>query len=278
MLLCDIHESATFDTPDGQYEVRVAEAPAQVLRIGVTAGTPKSQFDHPNLLARFYELHEYKHYRQNGTKFWTSKPGCDLLFAVPRDRIAVMTDKPGYSYPKVRVGGQVVTLNVSGGTGGGTWTDYIDASASTGTNLKLATIRAIADVAITVGEAKALGLSFGIPGRYRDDTDEQAQERRDAELREVQRLLCKKQYGPLLDQGHQVVLGGGWSINGQQGPFPITGQREKRKRNVTVCEHPYRTRVAYQHIDWRATAEANGWEIPPTVDVNRLPQVTSEAA
>jgi hypothetical protein len=40
------------------------------------------KFEHPNIAGRKLEMFEFKHYRYNGGKFWTSHPGIDLTLLV----------------------------------------------------------------------------------------------------------------------------------------------------------------------------------------------------
>lgn len=68
---------------------------------------------------------EFKHYRDDGSKYWTSRNGIEYLFAVQKKDVRLL-DKVTYSYPiLVLPGGEQITLNTSGGTWAKGWADFI---------------------------------------------------------------------------------------------------------------------------------------------------------
>jgi hypothetical protein len=85
-------------------------------------------FGHPNLVARIGKAFEYKHTRDDGSKRWTAAPGFEYWFLIPLDKIELIPE-PGYSYVKVNIAGVPFTLNVSGGTSGRNWEDWVGDTA-----------------------------------------------------------------------------------------------------------------------------------------------------
>lgn len=105
-------------------------------------------FSHPNIFDDKPVKMEFKHYHQNGSKSWTSEMGRDFTLRIPREQILLVREN-GYSYPKVIINGETITLNVSGG-GGKVWTDWIHNGSHTVVNLPIKTVKAIAEVSMPV--------------------------------------------------------------------------------------------------------------------------------
>lgn len=144
---------------DAPYAVRFAEGPCIVLVLGAKPDSALTRFEHPNLLARVPVTHHFKHYGAGGSKWWTEAEGVDLYLAVPKEAIALVGEA-GYSYPKVRIGGEDLGLNVSGGCGGSRgpgWEDSVGVVAHTSVGHTVKTARALAAVALTPEEWQALG-------------------------------------------------------------------------------------------------------------------------
>jgi hypothetical protein len=125
-----------------------------VLKVPALWGHGSFRFASPKVVSRWDAL-EFKHYRRNGTKFWTSRLGREHCFAVPLAAIELVAppadDRIGWgSYPQVTVGGSSFTLNVSGGGGGpdGRWLDHVGPVAGTRCNLPVRTLRAIESMAL----------------------------------------------------------------------------------------------------------------------------------
>jgi hypothetical protein len=114
--------------------------------MGFTAGKSGANFTHPNIAATSKEVHEFKHYRNNGSKFWTSRAGINHYLVIPRNQIKLLPEK-GYSYIKAEINGVKVSFNVSGGGGNG-WTDFLSTSAHTSINHKLSDFKKVCEVAV----------------------------------------------------------------------------------------------------------------------------------
>ena len=106
-----------------------------------------SKFTHPNIIHSRKEVYELKHYRQGGSKFWTSQAGVSHYLIIPTDKIYILPEK-GYSWIPAEINGVKVHFNVSGGGGSEGWTDYLGGFTSTSINHKVADIKKIAQVAV----------------------------------------------------------------------------------------------------------------------------------
>ena len=105
MLMSEVNGEWVVDTADGGYRVLIETGDHLILVAGATYGTPAASFQHPNLVARKCEVHEFKHYRQAGSKFWTARPGVNFYLVIPKDRIEMVPER-GYSYVPVKINGQ----------------------------------------------------------------------------------------------------------------------------------------------------------------------------
>ena len=140
------------------YSIQFDPEPYIVLVLGALLNAPCAKFAHPNLMGKRYVVHDFKHYAKNsGRKWWTRHAGVDFYLMVPKAAIQVVSEN-GYSYPKVVVGGKEFQLNVSGGTGGDGWLDWIGTRAATSVNLPVATLKAVASCAMNVEQGRATGL------------------------------------------------------------------------------------------------------------------------
>ena len=105
-----------------------------------------STFKHPNVAATARVIHEFKHYRKGGSKFWTARAGMDFFFVIPRSEIKILPKK-GHSYIPAEINGVKVSFNVTGGTRNG-WTDWLNTCTSIGVNHGIRDLRRLAEVAI----------------------------------------------------------------------------------------------------------------------------------
>jgi len=126
-LLSDCSNSLVIDN---DYSINIEPSENQIIIMGFDANKSASKFKHPNISATVKRIHEFKHYRKNGGKFWTSRAGVDHYLVIPRNQITILSEK-GYSYIKTEINGVKVTLNVSGGTNGKGWADYLNTRCHT---------------------------------------------------------------------------------------------------------------------------------------------------
>lgn len=131
---------------DEDYFINIDQGEFLLIRAGQDARKPASKFEHPNISAKIKTLHEFKHCRKGGSKFWTAKPGIDFYLVIPKHEITILPEK-GYSYVKGLINGVKVTFNVSGG-GCGTWTDRIFDKASISVGHSKRDMKKLAEVAV----------------------------------------------------------------------------------------------------------------------------------
>jgi hypothetical protein len=261
------------DIPGGKYWIAkdyLVEFPTGthlLLVVGQSHEKPGAKFEHPAVLKRENRIHEYKHYRRQGSKFWTARAGVDLVFAVPLNRITALPKK-GHSYPYIEIGGEEITLNVSGG-GGEVWTEWVRDAASTSCNMPLKKLKAIAGAAIPLGEFKG-----ELPSR--DITPEELQREQEQWLGIVASLEVKNRLIKEVDAGKQmkVVLGKGYSFSWGEGSgdegvathVMRTGDYVTYPAGYKHKTYPPKgflvgnTRVKFTQVDWAKTAAANGMD------------------
>ena len=67
------------DTPGEEYVVNIPDGTHVAVCFGEDARKPVSHFTHPNLAATQERLHEFKHDRPSGSKFWTASAGVAVI-------------------------------------------------------------------------------------------------------------------------------------------------------------------------------------------------------
>lgn len=134
------------DSEKDRYQIQITESDNLLIVAGAKANSASGRFTHPNIVKTAKRIHEFKHYRDNGSKFWTSNAGIDHYFIVPKSVIKMLPEK-GYSYIKAEINGVKVTFNVSGGTNNG-WTDYLYPVTHISCGHKVKDLKKIAEVAI----------------------------------------------------------------------------------------------------------------------------------
>ena len=135
----------TFTNEAGEvdYHVQLPEGDYLLVSAGLEYGSSAAKFDSDKILRTERRVHNFKHYANN-RKWWTKKPGIDIWFAIPKDKIFMVHER-GYSYVPVEIGGVRFNLNVSGGTSDG-WTDYVNHGCSIGIFRAKKNLKALADM------------------------------------------------------------------------------------------------------------------------------------
>lgn len=148
-LLSECGECLVIDdtNPKDPYTIKIACKEFLILQMGGGIHKAISKFTHPNIIHSRKEVYELKHYRQGGSKFWTSQAGVSHYLIIPTDKVYILPEK-GYSWIPAEINGVKVHFNVSGGGGSGGWTDYLGGFTSTSINHKVADIKKIAEVAV----------------------------------------------------------------------------------------------------------------------------------
>ena len=229
------------------YTINLEPCKTLVLHLAFTLDKPAKNFTHQTVLQRQFKVFEFKHFRQNGSKFWTRKAGITLSFAVDKGHIRIK-QKQGYSFPILRINGQEVRLNVSGGSGpNGGWQDWIGTEAETCVNLPLRTVAALAQVAINKRQANDQGIVIG-PGEQLDIQEKAFLQNTYA------RQHCLKHIQP----GHQIEIRENFSAWGAQSTGTVETRTGKR---WSASFGGIRYSLGLHQIDWTKTAAANQWLI-----------------
>ena len=287
MLMSEITGEWVVDPADGGYRVLIDPGDHLVLVAGATYGTPAAKFRHPNIVARKCEVHEFKHYRKAGSKFWTARPGVNFYLVIPKDRIEMIPEK-GYSYVPVKINGQKLVLNVSGGGGCGYpgWTDWVHRVVHTSVGFSKKTLKLLADVAHSPDECRAKGITFPLVGP--DESDK---------TRFI-RLAAEKDTKPTVKAGSKIVVDThacSWDL--EVSPVVTvaarcegrTYRRGKPRRMAPTLMKPTLTqkvvatdetghqwRIKFSQVDWLKTAEANGNLLANPDAVNHIGPVVTE--
>ena len=263
------------DTEGERYQVEIDPGDFLVVRAGATTDHAGAKFTHPNIAASVRTIHEFKHYRKNGSKFWTARAGVDHYFVIPRNEVKMLPEK-GYSYVPAEINGVKVHFNVSGGTANG-WTDWLHAHASISVNHRVRDLKRLAEAAVRDSPMEPITVKPLEP-------DQETKWRRLAAR--VSKGLVEK-IARLVENGkHPVVkLMPGYGYAGRSEAEAVEVHRRYRKVPVDPVESSLgdhkmvkawrmeqtgapkslvlsfvgcRVRTKLSQIDWAATAEANG--------------------
>lgn len=254
-----LSEIQTFSMPmerGGTYYVHFPPEDYLILIAGANIGTAAERFDHPNVLARIPQVFNLKHYHPYRGKWWTVQGGIDFLFAVPKSRTG-MVEEVGYSYPKVQIGSDNYSLNVSGGTfPKNCWTDTVRQGAHVGIKCSVRTLRNLAKHAMSPEECKIKGIVFDLSESNRPD--------RFKEL--MSEIRTRKE----LKAGFWIMLKNGCSYSGERGPFYMKGKAQRRREVICQTERGSTFRVPHKYIDWKETAEWNNVKLSIPEAFNRV--------
>ena len=134
--------------PDQNYFIVICEDGETLdLTIGFTGKSPKGcAYRHPLATTTERQM-DFNHTSPSGHKSWSTAQGVEHTFTIPRSKV-LLTRDCGYSYPKVIIEGEEITLNTSGGSYRDGWGDFIYGSASSVVNGPLAWLTALEKIAI----------------------------------------------------------------------------------------------------------------------------------
>lgn len=255
-------------TPGEQYQVEIDPGDYLVIRAGASAGKPSARFSHPNVAASGRSIHEFKHYRQNGGKFWTARAGVDFYFVVPRSAIKMLPEK-GHSYVPAEINGVKVKFNVSGGTANG-WTDWLHTRTEISVGHSIRDLKKIAEVSVRNSPFEPIMV------KPLDEGDEARWNRMAARLSsELIEKIAK-----MAEEGKNPVVKLLPGYTEKEGKVVEVDRRAKKimlphgdeclkrwrleytgavKSLIVTAEGCWgRVRVKVGQVDWAATAEANG--------------------
>lgn len=254
---------------DSTYQIKVNPQPEDFifLVLGFSHDKPGASIQHPAILDRKNRVHEYKHYKANGGKSWTSKAGVDILVAVPRNEVTLLPEK-SYSYPKVEIGGQKITFNCSGG-GGNIWTDWIDGINHTSTNMPIKKVKAILSKSIPKNFFEQQGQVPLLKDSYEGETPAYIAARNERWHELVAQTQVRKRIISEVESGmeRKIVLTSGCTYAGEN-VFKIietirlvkwNGKKCPAKGFIAIGSYG-RCKVKFNQIDWLKTAEANNYD------------------
>lgn len=240
----------------------------------VEIGLKCSNFTHPNLLAKISRVFEYKHSNDSGRKWYTSKPGVELYFAIPYNQIELIPDL-GYSYVKVRINGMEYTLDVAGGGGGSIpgWEDWIRQGChmcGTG-KFTQKLLEALANVAISpekVLEVAEDDKDFAYALNFRAMTENE---------RQIFNSLLIQAERPTLLRGNSIKLNDGCSFAGETTLTFLHREMGKRATQNIICRSSNGAQVSVKmsQVNWAVSADLNQWQIPKFDDSINVPQLAS---
>lgn len=253
-------------TADGQYQIEIEPGEFMVIRAGVTVDSRMSTFKHPNVVASRV-IHEFKHYRKGGGKFWTARAGIDFFFVIPRSAIKMLPEK-AYSYIPAEINGVKVAFNVTGGTRNG-WTDWLNTRTSIGVNHGIRDLRRLAEVAINPSP-------FDITPKAMDAEQEATWKRLAARtsktiISQIVQMadngkapIIKMMPGYAEEEGTLVKVIRRWRKENLD-PTPEGNQRWRyvddgavKQLVVSVGNWGSKVRAKMAQVDWNATAIVNG--------------------
>ena len=269
-MLSDCGTCLVLDDKD-RYEISIQEGDYLVVEVGNKANTRSAKFNHPNIAATEKRIYEFKHYRSNGSKFWTRCAGISFYFIIPKTAIKILPEK-GYSYIKAEINGVKVSFNVSGGGGSGVWTDYLSNFTQIAVGHKLADLKKLAEVAVRNPELEAR--------IKRHELDESELKRwnelvinSNSELKETIAKLVEAGKNPIIKLGDHLSYRGekqgiGVSVNRrckhtnfekmEDGTTRYNLEWIGALKNIIISTSKYdRCRVKLTQIDWLETAKLN---------------------
>jgi len=144
-------DSSTVLKVADDYQILIEPGELFLIEVPCDASHCSAQFKHPNIARTVSRTLHYRHYHAGGSKSWEERDGICHYFAVPRKEITLIPEK-GYSYVKAIINGAEVTFNVSGGTHGNGWGDFLHIHTSLCSNNPIATLKAIAEVSVRGSE------------------------------------------------------------------------------------------------------------------------------
>jgi len=237
MLLSDIQGHHTFVDKGRRFTVKVDPGDNILLIAGCHWNSPASRLEHPGIAGKRREVYNFKHYSRTRGKWWTSKPGMSLLFLVPKTAMTLV-EEATYSYVKVLIGGRRYTLDVSGGTDGDGWTDWVRNEVHISVGHPVSDLRNLAEQAIP---RDRLPEGLNLPAE------------RPADIATWERLVQERDIWATLKQGDRIV-----ASNGRVYFFL---ERHGRKQQLLASDRPDRNgptglwRISRSNVDWARTAE-----------------------
>jgi len=269
ILLSNCPSRITIDEKE-KYDIEIEAGDYLVVVMGFGVDKAASRFKHPNISASYKKVHEFKHYRKNGGKFWTSKAGIDHVFVIPRDKITIIPEM-GYSYIKAEINGVKVVFSVSGGSCRGGWADYLNNTTHTCINHKLEDVKKIAEVSVRDSRYVDRVIVNDVNGVDENRWNELAAKfdnKKKKEVKEIKEKIAKmvedkKQPYIVMNKGFTIDKAMAINVNrkwqkvktDREGVWDMVWTGMPKSFTVTVNNYRYKVKVS--QIDWDKTAQEN---------------------
>ena len=231
------------------YRVELSEGDYLFVTASMAYGSSAAKFDSAKILHTQKRILNFKHYSRN-RKWWTERPGIDIVFAIPKSKIYMLPEK-GYSYVPIEIGGVKFHLNVSGGTSKQGWTDYVSQGCSIGVFAAKKNLKVLSNNAEIPSGISSMFDSW----RAMDEN----------EMKKYNKLCAFYDAKDKLKIGDKIVLDCYCSFQDSQGPFSISRKPPRKHSFICVANDSYASSflVKYKNIDWLETAKVN--DIPVAV-------------
>ena len=250
-----------------KYVIDIEPGDYLVIEVGAKVNKPVAKFRHPNIAATAKRVFEFKHYRRGGSKFWTSAAGVSHYFVIPRSAVKMLPEK-GLSYINAEINGAKVVFNVSGGGGGGVWTDWLRTYTQISVNHPLRDVEKIAEVAVRGTPLEPIKTEQLSPER--EACWNQLAAKASGNVKESIVGLVEAGKKPIIkflsgigfggqNQGEGVEVERGFKKHRVDEQNAVWQQDGMVKRIVLLIEG-HRVRAKLSQIDWYATAQANRLE------------------
>lgn len=235
---------------DREYIVELPKEDYIVVQVGAIYGTNAAKFEHPNILAKIDETLEFKHYRNSGSKFWTSHAGTNFLFAIPKSRIHLALIE-GFSYVPIIIGDTRFVLNVSGNTGGNDfgWKDWVRQCSHLLVEKTKKRMQILADNAMSPEEAATAGANTFVSMCFG----------REQNINMFTELVAMKDVK--LAIGMKVVLNDNCTLKASTGSFVVESKYPRMKKVIVTDSYGGRWRIGRNQINWTKTAIENGIQL-----------------
>ena len=247
---------------EDNYVIRFEPSEYQLINVGFNSRKAGARLSHPNILETRKVIHEFKHYLKNGGKRWTAKSGVNHIIAVHKNNIYIEMEK-GYSYVHAIINGVKVTLNVSGGTGGNGWTDYVGSFISISVDHKVSDFKKLLAIAETENldvEIPACSIEFD------EDRWNELHAKSDTKRKDKIYAMIENEEGPTiyLDNcveesvtGISLCRASKWSKPDENGSR-VYGRNGRIKSLIGCGTGSSRYRIKLNQIDWAKTFKENG--------------------
>jgi len=258
-LLSECGTHLVVDSKD-EYHINIEEGTHQLIVMGFESHKAGAKFTHPNIIGSAKKIHEFKHYRKHGSKFWTAKAGVDHYLAIPRNKIYILPEK-GYSYIPAEINGVKIRFNVSGGTFNG-WTDRLGIKAHISVNHKLSDLKKLCEVA----ERETPFEECVIPEMdvHEEFRWNQLSANANPKIKEAIAKLIEEDKAPViklmdgfyLDSGYGITVRRRWKKNWTDNTHYTLEEKGALKSIVGMFDN-MRYKIKSNQIDWHRTALAN---------------------